>query len=192
MNRTVVRMFGAGLVGGLMSAGIVEYRHLRSAPVGNNVGMMSLAPKTSASDPFPVTGNSLGRYEFADAIEQVSPCVVNISVLQEDSLFGSVGNHEFVVESVESERRLTWIVVSRLFGPRAVSESSGSGFILTSDGKIATNAHVVAGASPSGQAQSSVVVTLHDGRWVSRRLLNGTFGWCEVFVAAYAFFVIWA
>ena len=47
-------------------------------------------------------------------------------------------------------------VSTNIFGRSVQSASSGSGFIITQDGYIVTNHHVVSGAS-------SVTVTLHDG-----------------------------
>ena len=47
-------------------------------------------------------------------------------------------------------------VSTNIFGQSVQSASSGSGFIITQDGYIVTNHHVVSGAS-------SVTVTLHDG-----------------------------
>ena len=48
-------------------------------------------------------------------------------------------------------------VSTNIFGQSVQSASSGSGFIITQDGYIVTNHHVISGAS-------SVTVTLHDGR----------------------------
>ena len=47
-------------------------------------------------------------------------------------------------------------VSTNIFGQSVESASSGSGFIITQDGYIVTNHHVISGAS-------SVTVTLHDG-----------------------------
>ena len=47
-------------------------------------------------------------------------------------------------------------VSTNIFGQRVESASSGSGFVITQDGYIVTNHHVISGAS-------SVTVTMYDG-----------------------------
>lgn len=55
---------------------------------------------------------------------------------------------------------------TNIFGQRVESASSGSGFIITADGYIVTNYHVIAGAS-------SISVTLYNGDTYTATLIGG-------------------
>jgi len=83
---------------------------------------------------------------FADLAAQLQPAVVNIATRQKVQVATSFN-------PLTGERR-----------PVTQDQASGgSGFLISSDGYIVTNNHVVAGG-PSGEAVDRVTVTLFDGK----------------------------
>ena len=83
---------------------------------------------------------------FADLAAQLQPAVVNIATRQKVQVATSLN-------PLTGERR-----------PVTQDQASGgSGFLISSDGYIVTNNHVVAGG-PSGDAVDRVTVTLFDGK----------------------------
>ncbi len=83
---------------------------------------------------------------FADLTAQLQPAVVNIATRQKVQVATSLN-------PLTGERR-----------PVTQEQASGgSGFLISSDGYIVTNNHVVAGG-PAGEAVDRVTVTLFDGK----------------------------
>jgi serine protease Do len=83
---------------------------------------------------------------FADLAAQLQPAVVNIATRQKVQVATSLN-------PLTGERR-----------PVTQEQASGgSGFLITNDGYIVTNNHVVAGG-PAGDAVDRVTVTLFDGK----------------------------
>lgn len=120
-----------------------------SAPVAVDVAVRE-SPIAQAP---PVNPEPVNQNFIAEAAEKVGPAVVRI----------------------DSSRTVSGIPdpLRRFFGDEAplppsqerVEQGTGSGFILTADGRIVTNAHVVEGAN-------TVTVTLKDGRTFEGRVLG--------------------
>ncbi|MDD0838504.1 Do family serine endopeptidase [Curvibacter sp. HBC61] len=112
--------------------------------------------------------------DFTDLVEQVGPSVVNIRTLEKASSRGPAGGG--VDEDMLEFFRRFGLPVPNMprQGPRqqrpqqdeeAQPRGVGSGFVLTSDGFIMTNAHVVEDAD-------EVVVTLTDKREFKARIVG--------------------
>lgn len=115
-----------------------------------------------------------GLPDFTDLVDQVGPSVVNIRTLEKVSTRAQAGtpNEE---ELLELFRRFGLPIPNiprqapRQNRPQPQEEAQprglGSGFVLTSDGVIMTNAHVIEGAD-------EVLVTLADKREFRARIIG--------------------
>ena len=123
----------------------------------------------------PVWAQNRTLPDFTDLVEQVSPSVVNIRTSEKAkaAVAGSGGVDE---QMLEFFRRFGIPVPPNMpRGPRSDKAPSpqedaqprgvGSGFILTSDGFVMTNAHVVEGAD-------EVIVTLTDNREFKAKIIG--------------------
>jgi serine protease Do len=91
---------------------------------------------------------------FADLVEQLQPAVVNIATKQKVEVVAGV--NPFTGERVTQKQE---------------QQSGGSGFIISADGYIVTNNHVIAGG-PNGDAVDRVTVTLFGGREYSAKIIG--------------------
>jgi serine protease Do len=114
-----------------------------SGPVPANVALMQtgMAPKDAPDS-------------FADLVEQLQPAVVNIATKQKVEVVAGI--NPFTGERVTQ---------------KTDQQSGGSGFIITNDGYIVTNNHVVAGG-PDGKAVDRVTVTLFDGKEYTAKIVG--------------------
>ena len=121
----------------------------------------------------PVWAQVRGLPDFTELVEQVGPSVVNIRTLQKVKASDASGVDE---QMLEFFRRFGIPVPPNL--PRAPRQDRnqpdqdedqprgvGSGFILTADGLVMTNAHVVDGAD-------EVIVTLTDKREFKAKIIG--------------------
>lgn len=124
-------------------------------------------------------GSAIGQAralpDFTDLVEQVGPSVVNIRTLEKVSNRPRAGGGGVDEEMLEFFRRFGVPIPNAPRGgarpnrPQPQEEEQprgvGSGFILTSDGYIMTNAHVVEGAD-------EVLVTLTDDREFKAKIIG--------------------
>ncbi|QCB53461.1 PDZ domain-containing protein [Sphingopyxis sp. PAMC25046] len=91
---------------------------------------------------------------FADLVEQLQPAVVNISTKQEVTLGVRLNPFAGTREPITQEQ-----------------QGGGSGFLISADGYIVTNNHVISGG-PRGEAVNEVTVTLTNQREYKAKIVG--------------------
>lgn len=128
--RYVYGITSALLAGGTALALVTQ------SPVGAQVA------QNEKSEIAKVVPRSGAPESFADLVEQLQPAVVNISTKQEVTLGVRLNPFAGTREPITQEQ-----------------QGGGSGFLISSDGYIVTNNHVIAGG-PRGEEVNQVTVTL--------------------------------
>jgi len=119
------------------------------------------APSTRATENTP-RGNSAGAADvrsnfIAEAVERVGPAVVRIDAARTISTG--------LPDALQNPFFRRFFSEDANPNPERVERGTGSGFVLSADGRIVTNAHVVEGAD-------EVEVTLKDGRTFQGKVLG--------------------
>ncbi|MBP1203602.1 serine protease Do [Duganella sp. 1411] len=153
---------------------------LVGASVWMSPALLGMAPATAAA---PVTGAVVGLPDFADLVDKVGPAVVNIrttEVMKQGGRGEDLGDEEmqeflrrFFGGAIPQPSPGGKAVPPGKGNPRGrrqapeepVQRGVGSGFILSADGYVMTNAHVVDGAD-------EVFVTLTDKREFKAKVLG--------------------
>ncbi len=150
----------------------IDWKKWRSLALA---GALAIAATATLMPPMPALAQSRGLPDFTDLVEQVGPSVVNIRTLEKVKA-GAAPGGAMDEEMQEFFRRFFGQPLPGM--PRQVPRPNrpppqeeeqprgvGSGFILTADGFIMTNAHVVDGAD-------EVLVTLTDKREFKARIIG--------------------
>jgi serine protease Do len=121
---------------------------------------------------WPAIGRAQGLPDFTELVERVGPAVVNIRTMERGRAAAAPGSTEVDPSMEEFFRRFGIPMPGRpdpRRGPGGGDEPQqrgvGSGFILSADGFVMTNAHVVDGAD-------EVLVTLTDKREFKARIVG--------------------
>ena len=154
---------------------LVDWKNLRSCV---SAGVMAMAAVAAFVPAAPAFAQTRVLPDFTDLVEQVGPSVVNIRTLEKVSA-RAAGNGSAADEEMLEFFRRFGVPIPNLpkqapkpnnrAQPQQEEEPQprgvGSGFILTADGYVMTNAHVVEGAD-------EVLVTLTDKREFKAKIIG--------------------
>jgi serine protease Do len=141
-------------------------------PLTRRLALALAALILSTAAVWPAIGRAQGLPDFTELVERVGPAVVNIRTTERGRAAAAPGSTEVDPSMEEFFRRFGIPMPGRpdpRRGPGGGDEPQqrgvGSGFILSADGFVMTNAHVVDGAD-------EVLVTLTDKREFKARIVG--------------------
>ena len=140
--RYVYGITSALLVGGTALALVTQ------SPVGAQVA------QNESSEIAKVVPRAGAPESFADLVEQLQPAVVNIATKQEVTLGVRLNPFAGTREPITQEQ-----------------QGGGSGFLISDDGYIVTNNHVISGG-PRGEAVNEVTVTLFNRKEYKAKIVG--------------------
>ena len=150
----------------------ISLKSIRSAALLCSMAAVSVATLVPSA---PVWAQTRTLPDFTDLVEQVGPSVVNIRTLEKASAHATQGNgmdeemqdffKRFGVPIPNMPRQTPRPQKPQQQPEEEVPRGVGSGFILSTDGFVMTNAHVVEGAD-------EVLVTLTDKREFKAKIIG--------------------
>jgi serine protease Do len=156
-NRKTFFMFFLAFLAAFFTVSVIGILRASFAPSNRDIQMANAVPS--------VAGSSTAAFSFADIVEKSKPAVVNISTtktVRSGGTFRMPFNEPF-------DRRFGDDFFDRFFGDIPQREfqqkSLGSGFIISSDGYIFTNNHVV-------EKSDKIRVKLSDGREYDAQIIG--------------------
>jgi len=158
LSKVTYALVAAGVIGGLATF----YHQVDSSPVGAAVAATTPAAQAIA----PMAAANLP--DFTALVDRTGPAVVNISVRSEGKAIASADDSDSDEADDPMREFFKRFGGGMPNGPQArqqPTQGMGSGFIVSSDGYIVTNAHVVDGAT-------EVTVKLTDRREFTAKVVG--------------------
>jgi serine protease Do len=164
-KRLTLALCAAGVIGGAVGAVAVNHNNAVAAAAAASAAAVDTPAAVSA----PVVGSqAVALPNFTDIVKRNGPAVVNVRVVGTTKVSnqGQRGMPEFDEDSPFSEFFRRFQAPQNPRGERGLPmRGEGSGFIVSPDGVILTNAHVVSGAD-------EVTVKLQDRREYRAKVLG--------------------
>ena len=170
-KRLTLALCAAGVIGGAVGAVAVNHNNATAAAAAAAAAATVQAPAPVAATPAPVAGNPVAAAlpDFTKIVQHNGPAVVNIQVIGSTKVSQRQGPQQFDEDDpfYEFFRRFQPQQPQQPHGGngRELVRGAGSGFIVSPDGVILTNAHVVRDAD-------QVTVKLQDRREYRAKVLG--------------------